>query len=545
MLLAGLLRDDPSIYMLDLSHQNLVDSDILLLCMALTRNTQVNTLLLSSNLITDQGAYQIVNLLRKNPYIERVELARNSMISEQCIEAIQCEFLDRFSNIGWRVLSLNPHRNIKKIDEKYSIDSKEFVEHFFEKQYPLLIKNAVIESEACKLWSPQYFNDKMAENEVRLTLHSLQDISSHYYSKMSSLYLKMNQAIPLIEAPSKTNTFITRFYIQQISLNNFPEIKEQIKLPAFCSDVDNKEMAVNLWFGQKDTYSPLHYDAAHNFFAQIYGRKIFMLYAPSDSKYLFQHAPQPASIQKTEHLSQIKNIDLMDDHVEISKQATPYQVVVEPGDVLFIPKGWWHEVRSADTSSISVSHWFKNKKKSNFEVENLLNQFFIDHKKPVEIITQCTTLVLQNSDPNYMTDNLFTLLQLAVRFHVNDAVEALLNHPSIDQDLVDISNKYTPFFLTIKFGYVDTLDLFLKHSKTNVHQIFECTGHTPLTLAAEEGHLLIIKRLIMHGASVFQQDGFERRPLQVAINHFQQESIMFLQSFLHLQEKNEESHDFL
>ncbi len=37
------------------------------------------------------------------------------------------------------------------------------------------------------------------------------------------------------------------------------------------------------------------------------------------------------------------------------KKATEYRVVIHPGEMLFIPRGWWHYVRSLD-KSISVSN---------------------------------------------------------------------------------------------------------------------------------------------------------------------------------------------
>ena len=34
-----------------------------------------------------------------------------------------------------------------------------------------------------------------------------------------------------------------------------------------------------------------------------------------------------------------------------------YDIVVGPGDVVYIPKGWWHYISSL-SASISVSFWF-------------------------------------------------------------------------------------------------------------------------------------------------------------------------------------------
>ena len=35
-----------------------------------------------------------------------------------------------------------------------------------------------------------------------------------------------------------------------------------------------------------------------------------------------------------------------------------FQVTLHPGDLVYIPKGWWHHVRSHDCPNIGVAIWF-------------------------------------------------------------------------------------------------------------------------------------------------------------------------------------------
>jgi ribosomal protein L16 Arg81 hydroxylase len=47
------------------------------------------------------------------------------------------------------------------------------------------------------------------------------------------------------------------------------------------------------------------------------------------------------------------------DYPEFTEKVCPHAVsaILEPGDVLFFPPGWWHAMRSEETS-LSVSMWF-------------------------------------------------------------------------------------------------------------------------------------------------------------------------------------------
>lgn len=46
-----------------------------------------------------------------------------------------------------------------------------------------------------------------------------------------------------------------------------------------------------------------------------------------------------------------------EDEINVLKiQETPKLVILEPGDVLFVPPGWWHYVESLDLT-VSVNIW--------------------------------------------------------------------------------------------------------------------------------------------------------------------------------------------
>jgi dTDP-4-dehydrorhamnose 3,5-epimerase-like enzyme len=75
------------------------------------------------------------------------------------------------------------------------------------------------------------------------------------------------------------------------------------------------------------------------------------------------HAPQ--ILYKPEHLEHIydctgKAADVREPDREkypTFDRATPYEVVLEPGDLLFVPAGWAHQVECVD-DSISLTHNF-------------------------------------------------------------------------------------------------------------------------------------------------------------------------------------------
>jgi lysine-specific demethylase 8 len=137
----------------------------------------------------------------------------------------------------------------------------------------------------------------------------------------------------------------TACYMNQVPLRYFPALAREIDFERL--GIRNVK-AVNIWIGL-GTKSGLHFDPMDNMFAQIHGRKRVLLFAPccSNSLYPFPDVPSKSQVD-------IENPDL----VRFARFATcPYfSHVLEPGDLLYLPKGWWHYF-STDELSISVNCW--------------------------------------------------------------------------------------------------------------------------------------------------------------------------------------------
>ena len=143
------------------------DAQIESICNALTNNTKVHSLLLNWNKLTDKGAYRIAELMRTNHYLERVELAGNPAITEACVQQIQSEFNDRFSNKrGLRRLALNPYHRARRVDEVSDLGPEEFIKNFYNTKQPIVVRGAIKNTIAAKTWNPEYFTKVQKEKKV-------------------------------------------------------------------------------------------------------------------------------------------------------------------------------------------------------------------------------------------------------------------------------------------------------------------------------------------------------------------------------------------
>lgn len=109
-----------------------------------------------------------------------------------------------------------------------------------------------------------------------------------------------------------------------------------------------------LWFGPSGTVVPMHFDEAHNFFHQHYGRKHVTLVPPNH----FESLRPGAKDAPDRHMSSI-DLASSDDQSDSARGAPPcLKADLEPGDALFIPAFWWHRVEAVG-AAISVTYFWR------------------------------------------------------------------------------------------------------------------------------------------------------------------------------------------
>lgn len=108
-----------------------------------------------------------------------------------------------------------------------------------------------------------------------------------------------------------------------------------VVLPAGWFDEPRLPYGSALWLGPAGTITPLHHDTSNILFCQIHGRKRIVL-APPWAHALLDSAEGVYNRRGPEALADegIPSLDL----------------VLGPGESLFIPAGWWHDVRALDAS---------------------------------------------------------------------------------------------------------------------------------------------------------------------------------------------------
>jgi hypothetical protein len=122
----------------------------------------------------------------------------------------------------------------------------------------------------------------------------------------------------------------------------FAPLRDELQPPPEIIDtMDRSEGSTKLWFGPKGTLTPLHHDEHSILFIQVYGRKHFKLIPSFDLPKMYLEDRFYSAVDP-------ENVDEL--NFPAFRGASVANLVLNPGDVLFIPVGWWHWVRSLDVS---------------------------------------------------------------------------------------------------------------------------------------------------------------------------------------------------
>ncbi|MEU5694797.1 cupin-like domain-containing protein [Actinosynnema sp. NPDC020468] len=118
--------------------------------------------------------------------------------------------------------------------------------------------------------------------------------------------------------------------------------------------------AANLWISHRGVFTQSHFDELENFNIALEGRKRFVLAPPGSHEYY------PRSIVRgfgdKSQAFDFDNVDRARFPKLAAKLAQRRELVLEPGQMLYLPLGWWHQAESLEEMNINVNFWLRDRK---------------------------------------------------------------------------------------------------------------------------------------------------------------------------------------
>lgn len=230
----------------------------------------------------------------------------------------------------------------QKIDTVERIDTERFNKLYFKPQKPVVIKGLARNTEATEKWSISYFKNTLGDVMVDVYDNANKKSAKSAFT-VPDLKMKFSEYLDILAKNEHTDLRIFLFDLFKFE----PRLKKEFPCPhLFKGILDN---IGHMFFGGKDTTVRIHYDidmsnVLHTHFG---GRKRVVLIAPEYSSFLYCLPLNTYSLIDPDKPDYLKYPAL--------KYVKGYDFILEPGDSLFMPNGYWHYMTYLE-SSFSVSY---------------------------------------------------------------------------------------------------------------------------------------------------------------------------------------------
>lgn len=144
----------------------------------------------------------------------------------------------------------------------------------------------------------------------------------------------------------------TLLYAAQVDLMSLiPALEQGIEQPPL-NVINERLYKRNTWLGPSGTTTPLHCDPYFNLFCQVWGAKYIRIYDRKHAQQLY-----PFSNPFLRNTSQVC-VEQVDCRLFPAFDQVPYlECCLRQGEMLFMPKKFWHFVQALEPSW-SVSYWW-------------------------------------------------------------------------------------------------------------------------------------------------------------------------------------------
>lgn len=249
--------------------------------------------------------------------------------------------------------------------------------------------------EEFKLKNPKYFTSLAVFRGITKDWPSTQKWNKDFFkTNYGSTQINMIDNKGLVDPEVKNEFKETNFknYFDEVETDKSKYLRFSRILdhnPELLKDLDlkwleqfnggKKDGGTYMFIGEGGTKTPMHAAIAHTVFIQVNGVKKWTIYAPNERFFLEVKA------ERFPYFRTDANPNIKDDPEHpLLKYARKYEIILEEGDILWMPSFYWHYVEN-QSSNIGVAYKFARPLDS-FKISKVLTTLTFLQTKPPLIV---------------------------------------------------------------------------------------------------------------------------------------------------------------
>lgn len=229
----------------------------------------------------------------------------------------------------------------RTVEKRARIADEEFAERYVRGCRPVVLTGHTSDWPAMRKWSPEDLKRRFGHLDVDIQLGRNADENYEHNKLLLTKRVNLGAFVDQVVRGGVTNDYYLTANNELLRQHDFAPLLEDVgSLPPMCDRSQLMDRS-SFWFGPAGTVTPLHHDTLMLFHTQVVGRKRWRLVSPLEWSrvYNLRHVFSEVDLERPDP-----------GRFPAFAEATVLETVVEPGETMFLPLGWWHQVASLDVS---------------------------------------------------------------------------------------------------------------------------------------------------------------------------------------------------
>lgn len=263
---------------------------------------------------------------------------------------------------GW--LLANQERLAREAEGGFALDTLaapdagHFYRHYYEVNRPAKLTGIVDHWPALARWSLDHFAAAAGDAVVEAQVERERDPDYELAKDDHRRLVRFGELIDWLRKDEASNDVYLTAYNSGTNAAALAPLWDDLA-PIVLLD-DTRERDGFFWLGPRGTLTPWHHDLTNNLLVQVIGRKHVRMAPP----WAF------ARMRNSRHcFSDWGNEALPAGHGD-SAVPPVLETVIGPGEAIFLPVGWWHQIEALD---LSASMSFTSFRRPNVHVEDYVS----------------------------------------------------------------------------------------------------------------------------------------------------------------------------
>ena len=214
--------------------------------------------------------------------------------------------------------------------------------------WPVVIEGALEGWPALSRWTPDYLRAAVGPAPVQVQLGRTGDPDYERYKDRHTTTVAFDEFLDRILRPGARNDAYMTAYNSAANAEALKVLHPDLGFLDAYLDRAGELPRGMMWIGPAGTFTPLHHDLTNNLLLQIVGRKEVLLAAPGETPRLYNDRHVFSRIRDLTEPGVVERFPKLDG-------VRVHRVPLNPGEALFIPLGWWHQVSALDFS-VTITH---------------------------------------------------------------------------------------------------------------------------------------------------------------------------------------------